>query len=511
MATAIVWPSRRAGRPQRDCVAARRGRRRRGRGRRRGATGSRRLAALSAALTWVWPYAVVWNSVHERVPRGRRGLRPGARVLRPADPPDPTEPVDLRGARAGRRRRVVGVARDRLLRRARRRSCSWPRGTRLWAPPGRLGDAGARPARWCWPPPGRWSVPCRGSTPTSVGGFASLRPGPLPSSDGIGYGGRLAVFFHDMLPVQLGVRAVPGGAWVGGPVVGAGALRAVRRPGRGRRGWSILSGRAAGPRRRADVAAAAAGVMVFPFLAAAFPSSSYWSTAATASCCRALVVVLLALALAGPPLDPRPPRSASDRGRALRLTGGDDPLQPGPAAPAARWARGRCSWPRSPWCWPARPRWPPPHGPAGCRSRPRAFVAGWGDPEAPARHVMARLEAEHLPHAYGDYWTAYVLDFLDPGRVGGQPSPPRRGALARRPRRGAPPRPARPGSSSPPAGRGEAAQAFANPETGPGNYTEAGFSGPAARRGASPTVSCHLGVLDAVVPAGPVAVVPPPG
>ena len=46
----------------------------------------------------------------------------------------------------------------------------------------------------------------------------------------------------------------------------------------------------------------------------------------------------------------------------------------------------------------------------------------------------------------------------------------------------------------------QATEAFSNPEPGPGNYTEAQFTGLLTGRGVAYRV-VHLGVLDAVVPA----------
>ena len=46
--------------------------------------------------------------------------------------------------------------------------------------------------------------------------FASIRSSSFPANAGATYGGRLSVFFHYMLPMQLGVRTVLTGTWVGG-------------------------------------------------------------------------------------------------------------------------------------------------------------------------------------------------------------------------------------------------------------------------------------------------------
>ena len=105
---------------------------------------------------------------------------------------------------------------------------------------------------------------------TNIGSrFASLQTGSLPSYRGLGYGARLRVFFDDMLPVQLGVRTVPGGAWVGGHTVGPvlyGVVAAV---------VVVVVVAALGSARRGRVAApalaASVGIVVFPFLYSARP------------------------------------------------------------------------------------------------------------------------------------------------------------------------------------------------------------------------------------------------
>jgi hypothetical protein len=51
-------------------------------------------------------------------------------------------------------------------------------------------------------------------------GFVSLQRSALPANGGITYGTKLSVFFHDMLPLQLGLRTVVGGNWVGGTSLG---------------------------------------------------------------------------------------------------------------------------------------------------------------------------------------------------------------------------------------------------------------------------------------------------
>ncbi|HEY1733030.1 MAG TPA: hypothetical protein VGG23_01195, partial [Acidimicrobiales bacterium] len=111
----------------------------------------------------------------------------------------------------------------------------------------------------------------------------------------------------------------------------------------------------------------------------------------------------------------------------------------------------------------------------------------------------AAMDEHGLRYAYGTYWTAYVLDYVGGGRVVVTPSPL---DVVRLPSDAA----AVAASPGPawlfyPTGHTAAAgAAFANPETGPGNYTEAQFESLLTGRHVPYTV-VHVGVLDAVVPA----------
>ena len=81
----------------------------------------------------------------------------------------------------------------------------------------------ARPHRW-------WSlglVACGGALGSlpwwyanAHTGFASLQRSALPANGEVTYWAKLSVFFHDMLPMQLGLRNVLSGTWVGGPRLG---------------------------------------------------------------------------------------------------------------------------------------------------------------------------------------------------------------------------------------------------------------------------------------------------
>jgi hypothetical protein len=130
---------------------------------------------------------------------------------------------------------------------------------------------------------------------------------------------------------------------------------------------------------------------------------------------------------------------------------------------------------------------------------PGALFHTWGDPEAAVRHVAAELDRHHIRDAYGDYWTAYVLDFVDPGGAVVSPSHldvvrwPAEAARVR-----AAPDPAwlfyAPGHLA------AATAAFGDPEPGPGNYTLAQFESLLGGLRV-PYRLVPLGVLTAVVPA----------
>jgi hypothetical protein len=446
-------------------------------------TGSRWLGWAAGALAWVWPYAVVWNSIREygfrgvtmacgllavwmavRIHRGSTrlvdaavlGLAVGVGWWSSPELVYFAAPVAV----------VLALSWSRLFDRGRRLAGPWRPGPVAAAVAGAA--VGALP--WLY---------------TNVGTrFASLHTGSLPSYRGLGYGARLRVFFHDMLPVQLGVRTVPGGAWVGGRTVGpvlyglAAAVVVV----------AVLA--AVGSARRGRAAApalgAAAGVVAFPFLYALVPSTGYWIDGRYGVYLPALVAVLAGVVVGGA-RRPASHRRRHGRRRSVPAVTG----AAGAAALAVAVATVGLAGAGVLTVLAARA--------GGVPAGPSAFTSGWRDPEAPVRQVVAAMEQHGLRDAYGTYWTAYVLDYVAAGRVVVTPSPldvvrlPADAAAV-----AAAPRPA---WLFYPTGRtAAAAAAFANPETGPGNYTEAQFESLLTGRHVPYTV-VHVGVLDAVVPA----------
>lgn len=457
-----------------------------------------RLAGLAGVLVWVWPYAALWNSVHEN---GFRGVTLLCGLL-------------------------LLVA---TLRIYRRRAGGWSyvlaglaAGLGWWASPEivyfgipatlilllgwkRL-SKGASKRRFAFDPlPASLVVAGAlvGSAPwwyaNFRSGFASLKV----SSAGIGqapsYWTRLGVFFSHALPVEFGLQYMSTGDWFGGTGFAATlyaftvVLIAVL----------ILRGLLALRHGRDGVLqfCLAVALVEFPFLYAAIPGSGYWQDGRYG----VYLVPLLALFLVA--------QFACDKGGVVLSAASGD----GSGAPDRSDAPGRLN---------------------GYRrvtvrslistvivvlgiglalnaaavtsgasiSSPRAFFSGWSDPNAQARQVAAAMQADHIRYAYGDYWTSYVLDFLAPGKIVVSPSPmdvnrstsiENEVASSRDPAwLFFTPNPLRGGL---PLGAG----AFSNPEPGPGGYTLARFSALLNSQG----VQFHtvdLGVLVAVVPDGPV-------
>jgi hypothetical protein len=454
-------------------------------------TANRWLGAVAGAGAWVWPYAVVWNSLRET---GFRAVCLICGLL-----------LVYLAALVHRGR--GGVAVSLLL--------GLAAGVGWWASPEisyfAVPAGVLLLASWDRPfaPAGRWAAPWQpGPALAAVGGavvgalpwlytnlhtgFASLSTGSLPTYEGIGYGGRLGVFFRAMLPVQLGVRSVPDGNWVGGATIGpvlyglalAVVVAALVRA-------ALLS---RGGRRAAPALAAAGGVLAFPFVYALVPSSGYWLDGRYGVELPSLLVLLGAVVLAGPSAVQSPGAAGrpAEGGRARHARRRRSAARPAGAGPGAvtlacagllaatllTVAAARAG---------------------GVPANPRTFGRGWGDPDAPLRQVAAGLTAHGIRDAYGDYWTAYVLDFIDPKGAVVSPSPldvvrwPATAAAV-----GSAPDPA--WLFFDPNRLTQATEAFGNTEQGPGNYTEAQFTALLTGRGVAYRV-VHLGVLDAVVPA----------
>ena len=450
---------------------------------------SRRLAALGAAMVWVWPYAATWNSVREIGFRGATlccGLLLVLCCLR------------VHRDRAGPATRVLlGLA----------------AGAGWWASPEivyfALPAVVLLVAGWDRLfQPRRWSAPWR-ITPLllTVGGavvgalpwlYANVRSSSssfhlgTPPPAGFGYPTRLSIFVHHVLPSQLGLRGVPGGAWVGGDTVGHAvfavalvllALLLVRVV------WAARLGRAAAPLLAAGVA-----VVAFPFLYALFPTSWYWADGRYGVYLPPLLVLLAVWSL---------PSALPTAANAPTTRVGSHARHRRPAVGAALALAGTGL------AFGAVSTVAVAHESASVPTHPTAFFTAWSDPNHATRQVIRTLVAHHIRTAYGDYWTAYVLDFLAPDAVTISPSPldPRRSVgLAR----------AVADSRAPawlffaPGQEAAAGYAFSNPEPGPGGYTQGAFVAYLTAHGDGYHV-VRLGVLDAVVPDHAIRDLPPLG
>ena len=446
----------------------------------------RRLALLAGAVAWVWPYVVVWNSVRELGFRyaalccGLTALLCAVRAQQRKDGPITFGLLGL----------ALGVG--------------W------WASPeilyflvpclvllaGWWRSAGAHSSGTVEPEGpralGRGSAMALAAAGALLGslpwwyanlgsGFASLNKSALPAGGGLAYGARLSVFFHKTLPMDLGVRTAPGGAWTGGAAIGhllfvlvlaavlAGIVRAV---------WVIRGGS-----HRLAPLALAVGVVTFPFLCATVSATSYWVDGRYGLYVSFMIVPLLALTLAG--RDRRsdattagPPGSTGRPGRVRVRMGAL--FGAGLGVLGATLLTIGAS-----------------HA-GGVPNVPKTFFSSWRDPNAPMRQVVDAMTAHHLTYAFGDYWTAYDLEFIGDGRVTVSPSAldvDRWPALSAKVA----------ASSDPawlffaPAKIVAASGAFSNPQPGPGDYTEQTFEARLTQLSIRYRV-VHLGVLDAVVP-----------
>jgi hypothetical protein len=299
------------------------------------------------------------------------------------------------------------------------------------------------------------------------------------------------VFFQDMLPMQLGLRNVLRGTWVGGPVVGKTLYAVVLvlvAAAVARAAW--LSVREVG---RLVPLALAAGVVCFPFLYAAAPGTGYWFDGRYGVYLPFLVAALLGAVLSTP-------RSVAARGlrRGVARSDASGAEHDGDTTDAVhRRARAGSLTLAALGIVGAACLTVAAAHTAGVPASP-AFFSGWRNGDAPMQRVVDAMRAHHITDAYGDYWTAYDLDFLSHGEPLVSPSVldvTRSTSIA-----------AGVASSADPAwlffAPGETAAAateFLNPQPGPGPYTEQTFDERLRQLGISYRM-VKLGILDAVVP-----------
>ena len=437
------------------------------------ATRSRPLALAATAAVWVWPYVVIWQSVREGGFReatlccGLVALLCCIRLNRRSAGPGTFLVLGLSlGLGFWASPEIAYFALPCLV-----LLVAW-----WWsASVGRVAPAGELHRE-----PSRWAALALvvgggvvGSLPwlyaNAHTNFASLRSSSLPANGGATYGERLSVFFHYMLPLQLGVRTLGSGQWVGGDTVGqllyafvlltiaTACVRAV---------WLVL--------RRPSTPvpfALAVGVVAYPFLYAAAPGTAYWNDGRYGVYLPTLVVVLFALSLA-----------TWRTGRSQRNDEGT--VSRGALVLAAVGVIGALGLTV-----------------AGAHTAgvPAGFFTTWHRGDAPMEQVVQSLRDQHITDAYGDYWTAYDLDFLSGGSPAISPSrldTVRSQSIAEEV-----------ASSKDPAWlffapeqAAQAAAVFGNPQPGPGPYTEQSFEAYLKGQGIGYRV-LRLGVLDAVVPA----------
>lgn len=443
------------------------------------AAGRNRPVALAAAgAAWVWPYVVIWQSVREQGFReatlccGLAALLCCVRIFRRRAGPGTFLVLGLALGLGwwASPEIVYFVVPSAVL------VAAWWWGTRR----GVAGDPSATDVA-----PTRWVAAVLvvggglvGSIPwwyaNAHTSFASLRSSSFPANSGATYGGRLSVFFHYMLPMQLGVRTVLTGAWVGGTAVGkllyavvllliaAAAVRAV---------WV-----AARTRSEFVPLALAAAIVVYPFLYAAAPGTAYWNDGRYGIYLPTFVVLLFASALLTL-------RVEAPQGRGGQAA---SPVRRSALVVGAVGVLGAL-------CLTV----------AGARTAgvPTGFFTSWPDGDAPMQHVVDTMRADHITAAYGDYWTSYDLDFLSGGSPTFSPSPldvNRSTAISS----------AVASTKNPawlffaPNQTAEATTVFGNPQPGPGPYTQQTFEAYLTKLGI-PYKVVQLGVLNAVIPQRP--------
>jgi hypothetical protein len=436
-----------------------------------------RAGLVAGALVWVWPYATVWNSTRElgfhfvtlvlglliflmaiRVAHGRTGtwnflvLGASAGLGVWASPEIvyfvlPAAIVLLGSLRRWISLRAVGVILSGLV-------------------------AGALP--WIY---------------TNIGsGFASLSLNGGPQVGiSTNYWSRFNVAFNDFVPIALGLRLLYHPETIKGPVgetVEIAILVALLALALATAWLFFRTGKALG------VLACGVGVIAFPFLLAANDKTWFWQDGRYSVDLSFLVAIFAAAGLSVVLQGPRPAEMEDDNNaRDLRVS-----LVPVWLVPvfslavllvATLLTLGQSGVQAS----------------ASQRVSPRAGVdalfAGWDNPNAQLQASLRSMKVTHIRDAYADYWTAYVLDYLDPG-VAVTPSRldvVRSHSLLDTVERS--PQPAWLFFS--PSHLTEATQAFSSAQQGPGPYTEGSFLAMLANRGIHARV-VHLGILDAVIP-----------
>jgi hypothetical protein len=426
------------------------------------------LAGVAAGAFWIWPDALVWNSTHEFGFRSMTMLAGVAALLFALRLLERRTFVDV--AAFGLALGIGWWSSPELLYFAIPALgmviFGWRRGTNAAGAPLLVpillvvGGFVVGAAPWLW---------------TNLHtGFASLRTSASPDYFPSTYGGRLTTFFEKTLPMMLGARLPGSGAWVHGQlgkplsavaavVIAVVCIRA------------LLWLRSAGP--AAATAWCAVGVIVFPFIYATFPATSFWQWGDYAVFLVPLILFVL-VGTVGQWL--RSPGQRSSMPTRAETTWAFCVL-----FAAAVTASSLLSFDDA-WLKPGHQK----------------LFGGWSaDPNAVALVSVRDLEGEGVIDAWAPYWgnTAYSIVFLSDERLAVSDAIADRSVALYR-RVGAAPRQAwiflAPGKVS-------AAETAFQLGSGPSGYPETTFLSKLGTLRVGYRV-VHAGVLDAVVPASAV-------
>lgn len=215
-------------------------------------------------------------------------------------------------------------------------------------------------------------------------GFASLKLSSSPSYIHSSYLGRLSLFFRETLPMMLGLKLPLSGSWIAGRfgqvvfvsaavILAAVCLRFVP----GIRATNL----------RAEASWCAAGVLLFPFLYAVFPATSFWEQGQYGIY---LVPLMLFVVAAG----------AGRLGDRRRRRVWDRSVSPIRMVVAATLVGVVCLSTLASF----RDNW-----------LSRSHASLWDlshDPNASAETAVSGLERDGVKAGYAVYWVAYDLDLL---------------------------------------------------------------------------------------------------
>jgi 4-amino-4-deoxy-L-arabinose transferase-like glycosyltransferase len=335
---------------------------------------NRAVAALAGAVAWVWPENNLWQSTRES------GFRQATFVCGLL--------VLLLAARVAYRSRL-GAQRDWLL-------LGLAAGAGWWSSPEivyYLAPAGVllllRHGRALRDrDPALWGRVARAAVGGVIGalpwlytnihdGFLSLTEPTSHTS----YGTRLHVFAAKVAPMLLGFRAEGAGQWILRPPVARGldavAVEVLIVAAISAFWWQ--------PRARFLVA----GIVVFPFLYAAFPPNGFWNDGRYGAPLAPMIV--LVLIGGGALLLSRLARLAPNAAGGLGIAAGLAVLATVAAMFNLSQGHALGSW--------------------------SALTSFGHDPDRGTRQVISDLDALHVDHAYATYWISYDVMFLSGNRI----------------------------------------------------------------------------------------------